>query len=464
MHLQTIKGGYWTEFPDTYRHEQIVTMAQWIATGESGALIGGSGTGKSNLVGFLTTRPDLLAAALPNPNEPFILLHFDVNSLPALTLTYFYRGLLMAMQNAPTIHDGTKERINALTSAQTNWDDAFFVLSTLQAAHRLLIEDMGVKVVWLLDRFDEACQRLESQALGTLRSLRDQVKGKLCYIVATRHPIERLCNLAEIDEFYELIAANRCWIGPMVERDARWIVAQMGERLDRSFTEMETGALVSVTGGLPAFLKEACTALANGVVSSSATPNEMAESLALRPEFQRNCREIWTDLSEEEQVALVNVAHEDPAPEPSSEVITYLQSLGLLVSTGAGSQSKIFAPIFAAYVIAQNMMATPTAQAGIMLHPKTRSVIRGGITLEIELTAHEDRLLSYFLEHIDEVCTKDGLMNAIWPEEQIVEGIRDDRLAQLVKRLRDKIEPIPNNPQYVLTVRGRGYRFVQAQS
>ncbi len=73
----------------------------------------------------------------------------------------------------------------------------------------------------------------------------------------------------------------------------------------------------------------------------------------------------------------------------------------------------------------------------------------------------EDLLLSYFLEHPDELCTKDALVRAVWPDEVLVEGVRDDRLAQLVKRLREKVELDSTQPRYIVTVHGQGYRFVQ---
>ena len=38
-------------------------------------------------------------------------------------------------------------------------------------------------------------------------------------------------------------------------------------------------------------------------------------------------------------------------------------------------------------------------------------------------------------------------------------GVRDDSLAQLVRRLREKIEPNPATPQHIHTVPGRGYKF-----
>jgi DNA-binding winged helix-turn-helix (wHTH) protein len=48
----------------------------------------------------------------------------------------------------------------------------------------------------------------------------------------------------------------------------------------------------------------------------------------------------------------------------------------------------------------------------------------------------------------------------VWPEDRVFErGVRDDSLAQLVRRLREKIEPDPSAPRFILTVPGRGYRF-----
>jgi DNA-binding winged helix-turn-helix (wHTH) protein len=77
-----------------------------------------------------------------------------------------------------------------------------------------------------------------------------------------------------------------------------------------------------------------------------------------------------------------------------------------------------------------------------------------------ELTAKEHALLNYLLINPDVVCEKDALIQAVWPEDEIFEeGIRDESLAQLIRRLRKKIEPDPSDPRYIHTVPGRGYRF-----
>jgi DNA-binding response OmpR family regulator len=77
-----------------------------------------------------------------------------------------------------------------------------------------------------------------------------------------------------------------------------------------------------------------------------------------------------------------------------------------------------------------------------------------------QLTEKEFLLLEYLQAHPNQVCSKDDLVQAVWPEDVIYErGIRDDSLAQLVRRLRVKIEPDPSQPRYIQTVPGRGYLF-----
>lgn len=52
-----------------------------------------------------------------------------------------------------------------------------------------------------------------------------------------------------------------------------------------------------------------------------------------------------------------------------------------------------------------------------------------------------------------------SFIDAVWPAEVHAGGLRDDSLAQLVRRLRLKIEPDPSNPTRILTLPGRGYHF-----
>jgi hypothetical protein len=99
------------------------------------------------------------------------------------------------------------------------------------------------------------------------------------------------------------------------------------------------------------------------------------------------------------------------------------------------------------------------ALSGLADHPLLKTS-RGLHIPDAQLTAKEQLLLDYFQAHPNTVCDKDDLITAVWPEDEIFEqGVRDSSLAQLVRRLRVKIEPDAAEPQYIQTIPGRGYLF-----
>ena len=76
----------------------------------------------------------------------------------------------------------------------------------------------------------------------------------------------------------------------------------------------------------------------------------------------------------------------------------------------------------------------------------------------VDLSPKEFGLLIYLHERCGQVCSKDDIGLAVWPEYQ--EGIYDYQIENLVRRLRSKLELDPSNPQLLLTVRGLGYKLV----
>jgi two-component system phosphate regulon response regulator PhoB len=71
-------------------------------------------------------------------------------------------------------------------------------------------------------------------------------------------------------------------------------------------------------------------------------------------------------------------------------------------------------------------------------------------------TATEFRLLDYLARHPGRVFTRDHLLDAVWGDARFVTPRSVD---VYVRRIREKIEVDPENPRYLKTVRGAGYRF-----
>ncbi len=75
---------------------------------------------------------------------------------------------------------------------------------------------------------------------------------------------------------------------------------------------------------------------------------------------------------------------------------------------------------------------------------------------DLYLSALEYRLLLMFLNHRGAVLSRTQLLENIW--DIAGEFVNDNTLTVYIKRLREKIEDDPQNPNIIKTVRGLGYR------
>lgn len=74
----------------------------------------------------------------------------------------------------------------------------------------------------------------------------------------------------------------------------------------------------------------------------------------------------------------------------------------------------------------------------------------------VDVSSLELRLLAYLIEHRGDVLGRDRLLDEVWGyDAQPVTRTVDVHVASL----RQKIEPNPSHPRYIVTVHRRGYRF-----
>lgn len=76
---------------------------------------------------------------------------------------------------------------------------------------------------------------------------------------------------------------------------------------------------------------------------------------------------------------------------------------------------------------------------------------------DLYLSALEYKLLLVFLVNRGQTLSRDKLLEEIW--DSAGDYVGDNTLTVYIKRLREKIEPDPQNPSYIHTIRGMGYRL-----
>ena len=362
----------WARYPSSYRSSEISQILPVLQAGECISIIGLSGAGKSNLLGFLANRQDLFQ---PCPR----LVLVDCNRMQEATPKAFI-GLLRL----------------ALTGIAFTEPGGLSIKDDIVSIDRLLasLQENVSGISLLIDRFDLLAGLPEPALVyGNLRALRDSYKYWLTLAPASRRPLDDNTELAE------LCYANILWLGPLSEGDAHWTIQTYAERVGIQWDAGVERTMLDFSWGYPSLLRAICEAYASGA------PLDLP-ALRTHPAVERRVAEFWADG-------------------PDAQALQKSRLAG------------------------HPLLGAPAAPA------KSAPVIDSA-----QLTAKEHSLWEYLQSHPDKVLEKDELIQAIWPEDKIfMQGVRDDSLAQLIRRLRVKLEPNPAEPTYIRTIPGRGYRY-----
>jgi len=93
---------------------------------------------------------------------------------------------------------------------------------------------------------------------------------------------------------------------------------------------------------------------------------------------------------------------------------------------------------------------------GLVIDLTRRRVVAQG-TL-VELTAAQFNIITLLASHPGRIYSRGQIMATVWGTD--FSG--DSRAADMqIRNIREKIEPEPKNPRYVLTARGMGYKFAE---
>lgn len=94
----------------------------------------------------------------------------------------------------------------------------------------------------------------------------------------------------------------------------------------------------------------------------------------------------------------------------------------------------------------------------LQIDTESRRVFINGVEVSPPLSLPQYRLLELLYQNRGRVCTRDEVVASVWPEV-IGDGVSEQAIDALVRRLRDRLSEIDPDNQYVVTVRGHGFRM-----
>jgi hypothetical protein len=373
------------------------------------AINGSLGIGKTSLLRFIADPgiADLYGAAAP----AYGLVYIDIQSVSPFSADRFWRRVAQLCQKS--MGGAVKAAVERLLALDTL--DVIDIEEFLDA-----LAELQIVLVLLMDEFEWALQADTPYAaaesrnfLAQLASLARRAPRVLSLVVSTEAPLVEATRVIESwrgSPFATIFSSVT--LRPLAFEDADQLIGRALADSPAALRAEDRQRLYSLTAGQPAALQAAAFSLFHGI------------------EQGQDSGTLW----EAAQIAAA-------------------QAVAALSASAAASAVAVPRTLRAA----EEPPAGPAPQ-GLWLDQVSGDVLVSGRRVD-SLTALEYSLLRMLYANPSRLCSKEEIIRQVWGEEFMGED-DDSRVEKLVSRLRRKVEPVPSRPQYVRTVRGRGYRYV----
>jgi len=324
-----------------------------------------------------------------------------------------------------------------------------------RAVRAVMTADAERRLIFLFDQFDEVYKALHPRFFANLRAIRDQHKYRISFVTFTRDVLPRISQCPESEEFYELLSPNIIGLGPYDYDDSWGLLHRVAGRYGLAPDHALGDRLTALTGGHPGLLKAAYMATMRDNLTLPETDPEAIQTLLDKADVRTECLKLWDSIGEDEREVLSDIAGGFRLLESERDAFQLLKLKGLVTE---GDDNRVSIPCGLLNVFVADF--APAKARDLKLDERSGRVWVEGKAVE-ELTPLELALLCHLYERPGEVCTRDEIICALYPEEleDLNAEISNSRVDTLIARLREKIEPDHNRPRYIITVRGRGYKL-----
>ena len=299
--------------PKEYRCEEIALITEFARQGQSSAFVGIAGVGKSNISTCL--QRDHTVLFCPDLDAPLKIryLNVDCNDWDG-TIAGWWRLLNENMENA-------WGGINASAKGE----DYLIVRRTLRNACR----QPHSRVVIILDDCDKALDEASPPLINKLRTLRDDHRDQLSYLLFTKHLPQRLGPVGSRlrdGMFFQLFQNRIFTLRPYNERDAMHMLAFLNARASISLRTSILRTLYHFSGGYPALIR---TLFEIYETQPPANP-DLLSYFSNQADVQNVLRRLLNHLHRHEQYVLYRLAHRQELQAEDAPALDLLKKRGVV--------------------------------------------------------------------------------------------------------------------------------------
>jgi hypothetical protein len=436
------------------REQDARFIVNAIVNGDCASVIGLSNMGKSTLLRELCA-PAAHALLLGDESDDRLFVYVDCNLMPERSEQALHeatlRNIVAALRRSGA-HDALLFDLNEFYHQVIEPAAPIRSPIAFDDAIRAVCEQSGRKLTLIFDEFDDPFEKLAGRAFLNLRALKDQFRDGLTYVTATERPLPSIRQDHEASEFIELFDTRERWLGFLNAADATALARELTE--DQVASNEDIAFIVRLAGGHAGMLDAVADTwcrIAAGAPESARTDAYALTQQALddQPNVRAECAKLWAQLTDAEHEALIS--HTDGLrAEPEALA-------GLRAKRLVSRDDVLVGEVWQTFVRRQ-ALAQPAAQRGVLVDVDSGEVYVDGSKVE-PLTELEYKLLLLLYGRLNKIVDKYTIVTNVWGETYL-DNVDDARIEKLVSRLRNKLEPGVDEPRYLTTLRGRGYKLV----
>ncbi len=411
-------------YPEWYHYDLYSSIAKRVISGQSFALTGLPGSGRSSALRVLSFNPKLQVLHFQNLRVFFV--YIDVQVVGSKKTLDYYR----------LIYDELATRLKDLDWHILDSEGTLYgVVKGIISLISMVLENYD-RVVFVCNRFTLLGDVADS-VIQQLRVIRESYKDRVIVVPILEDPNQDTNN--KVGQKLHPLVTETLYMPLLVKDEMAKTLDLYGGFYSLHVTDRCKERVLSLSGGHPGLsiilLKLFCT-------NKDALTWDVEQLLNHRP-IRYELMRIWRYLSVAERDMLMEAQNDD--------LNTFRESSELIVGTRLiDSDGHIAIPLLGSFI------NSPGAQS----KGQDFKIIGGRIFVSgVEITGlslTEYKILEYILLHQNEVVSRDEIAAIIAPKS-LGAGVSNESIDQYVSRLRKKIKRSGVEGKIIKTVFGRGY-------
>lgn len=427
MNHLPIEAGY----PLGFRKTDAERLTSALKSRRSVVLTGMKRVGISNFLRFFLYHKEISKEYLDD--KKYIFIPVDLNDLvereiyPFWILTF---KRLADIVESLVLEQKIKKQISIYFLDSIQSQDLFLTLDYLRKSLVILCNAMYFPTIFFI-RFDRMKDGTTSEFFANFQGLIDATQKRLSYVFTSDRPLTHI----DPDVFTKqsmFVFSDNIYIKPAGKSDVKIIFESSIKQYELNLSLELSKKLLKLVDGHTQYLFFALISIKEA--EKSISPNDLSNFLLNDERISLQSEELWENLTATEQSILLDLVSGKKINEETIKDAEYL----ILSGFTDEKMTKIFNPVFE-YFIKQ----------------KNEERKKGNSS---DFSKKEHLLLKFLEENKNEVCEREQIIEAVWPETENL-GVTDWAIDRLVARVRSKLKDHDKNYE-IVTVKTRGYKLI----